>query len=249
VINMLPRRVMAATLLRSFAIQGSWNYRTLIGCGFAFALLPVLRTIYQGRPEEYQAAVQRHTAVFNSHPYLAPMALGAVAVLEGSEPPEVVERFKSAVRGSLGSLGDRLIWAGFRPVCVLVAVIAVMLGAGWATATLGFLLIYNVGHVGTRIWALRFGVTHGKRLGEQLRNVPVERVQHALQASGAFLLGAATVLLLAGRPLAPRVDLAWSAAGAIAVGLGMRFGARARIPVVLLLSAVALLSLLLGVLA
>src|SRR5262245_42922529 len=107
----VPRTALIRSFLRSFAIQGSWNYRTLIGCGFAFTLIPVLRTIYAARPEEYEAAVQRHTALFNSHPYLSPMALGAVAVLEATEAPAVVDRFKSAVRGSLGSLGDRLIWA------------------------------------------------------------------------------------------------------------------------------------------
>jgi hypothetical protein len=32
--------------LRSFAIQGSWNYRTLQGSGFAFALMPVLRYVH-----------------------------------------------------------------------------------------------------------------------------------------------------------------------------------------------------------
>jgi len=246
--TVLPRRVLAGTLLRSFAIQGSWNYRTLIGCGFAVALMPVLRTIYNGRPDEYQAAVQRHSAVFNSHPYLAPMALGAVSVLEASESPEVVDRFKSAVRGSLGSLGDRLIWAGFRPVCVLLALSALMLGASWFLVTGGFLVLYNTGHVATRVWALRFGLRHGKRLGEQLRTVPVERVQHVMQSLGAFLLGTCLVLLLAGRPLTQEVPLAWTLAGIIAAAIGMSFGARCRMPVVLALSACVLIGLVIGVL-
>ncbi len=244
----LSRSAMTATLLRSFAIQGSWNYRTLVGCGFAFALMPVLRTIYQGRPDEYQAAVRRHSAVFNSHPYLAPMALGAVAVLESSEPPEVVDRFKSAVRGSLGSLGDRLIWAGFRPLCVLLALTALMLGAGWVVVTGGFLVLYNIGHVATRVWALRFGLRHGKRLGEQLRTVPVERVQHVMQSSGAFLLGVCVVLVLAGRPFTDQISLRWTLAGALAAAVGMRFGARCRFPVVMAISATVLVSLLFGVL-
>ena len=245
----LPRRALAATFLRSFAIQGSWNYRTLVGCGFAFALMPLLRTIYSGRPDEYQAAVQRHSAVFNSHPYFAPMALGAVAVLESTESPEVVERFKSAVRGSLGSLGDRLIWAGFRPVCVLLALTAVMLGAGWFLVSAGFLIVYNVGHIGTRMWAMRFGLRHGKRLGEQLRSVPVDRIQWIMQSMGAFLLGTCLVLLIGGRPLSQETSLPWAAVAAVAAGIGMHFGARTRMPVVLAISAAALLGLLVGVIA
>jgi mannose/fructose/N-acetylgalactosamine-specific phosphotransferase system component IID len=246
-LTVLPRHRLAAMLLRSFAIQGSWNYRTLIGCGFAFALMPVLRSLYQNRPDEYQNAIQRHTSVFNSHPYLAPMALGAVALLEQSESPAVIERFKAAVRGSLGSLGDRLIWAGFRPVCLLLAIIAFMVGAGWATVTIGFLTLYNAGHIATRVWALRFGLRHGKRLGEKLRDVPVERVQQILHSLGAFLLGTTIVLLLAGRPMNLAVGTPWVVAGIAAAVVGMMIGARARTGIVITLSGTVLLSLLFGV--
>src|SRR5687768_7620641 len=134
----IPRAALWSSFARSFAIQATWNYRTFLGCGFAFAMLPMLRAIYADRPDDFQAAVQRHTTMFNSHPYLAPMALGAVTVLEATESPEVVDRFKAAVRGSLGSLGDRLIWAGFRPLCLLIALSAMMVGAGWAFVTVGF---------------------------------------------------------------------------------------------------------------
>ena len=44
-------RARAAMILRSFAVQGSWNYRTLIGAGFAFALLPALRALYGRDPD------------------------------------------------------------------------------------------------------------------------------------------------------------------------------------------------------
>ena len=245
----LPRSTVAQMLLRSFAIQGSWNYRTLIGCGFAFALLPVLRVLYAQKPEEYRAAVQRHTAVFNSHPYLAPMALGAVAQLEAKEPAAVVDRFKSAVRGSLGGLGDRLIWAGFRPVCVLLALAATLLGAGWLLVTGGFLLIYNVGHIGTRVWALRFGLRHGLHVGEKIRGSGVERVQLTLQRSGAFLLGVCVFLLAAGRPLAEELPWFWSVAALLAALTGALLGGRVRLPLVLALAAVALLTIVAGVLS
>ena len=33
-------------LLRSLVIQGVWNYRTMLGTGFAFALLPTLKRVY-----------------------------------------------------------------------------------------------------------------------------------------------------------------------------------------------------------
>ena len=69
--NRFPKLVIARVLIRSLSVQGSWNYRTLIGSGFAYALLPALRFIYRDRPAELQAAVRRHTELFNSHPYLS----------------------------------------------------------------------------------------------------------------------------------------------------------------------------------
>ena len=242
----IPRAALLSTLARSFAIQATWNYRTLIGCGFAFAMLPMLRTIYAQRPGEYQAAVQRHTTIFNSHPYLAPMALGAVTVLEATETPEVVARFKDAVRGSLGSLGDRLIWAGFRPLCVLLALTAVALGAGWAFVTLAFLLVYNIGHVGTRVWALQFGLRHGRRLAEQLRSAPVERIQDGLQVAGAFTLGVLSVLVLGGRLTGRALEPATLVAGIAAAALGVRFAGRVRWALVFAITVLTLASLALG---
>ena len=35
---------------RTFAVQGSWNYTTMVGTGVAYALLPLLRRIYAGDP-------------------------------------------------------------------------------------------------------------------------------------------------------------------------------------------------------
>ena len=42
------RRFLVRSFLRSFSIQGSWNYRTMIGGGFGHAILPALRWLYRG---------------------------------------------------------------------------------------------------------------------------------------------------------------------------------------------------------
>ena len=244
--NRFPKGVIARVLVRSLSVQGSWNYRTLIGTGFAYALLPVLRHIYEGRPAELQAAVKRHTELFNSHPYLSPLALGAVSALEDNERPEVIARFKSAVRGSLGTLGDRLVWAGWRPVCALFALLLVALGAHWAIAVFAFLLVYNAGHLWMRWWSLRFGLEHGKHVGEELRKLPVQTLQRTLDFAGALLVGALLPLVIV-RPALPGWGGAlFTAALVVAAMLGLRFGGRVRTPVALVLSIATLLALLVG---
>ena len=240
----LSRRARASMFVRSFAIQGSWNYRTLIGNGFAFTIVPALREIFRRRPEEYRAAVERHTTVFNSHPYLAGIALGAVARLEadGAEPA-VIERFKTAVRGSLGSLGDRLIWAGWRPVCVLLALILLAAGTPWWVPIATFLVIYNAGHIAIRLWGFRFGLRHGLRVGEELRRYSMGALQRGIASTGAFLLGFLLPLAAAGAILETRLPLGFSLAAVAAAALGLRLGASVRSAVALALAGFALLGL------
>src|SRR5690606_27816165 len=58
-------RVRASMFLRSFAVQGSWNYRTLIGAGFAFALLPALKALYGRDAGRLNDAMASHCRLFN----------------------------------------------------------------------------------------------------------------------------------------------------------------------------------------
>jgi len=218
--------------LRSFAIQGSWNYRTLIGGGFAFALLPALRAIYRGDPEGRDAAVRRHVHIFNSHPYLVGVALGAVSELEAERTdPETIERFKIAVRGALGSLGDALVWAGWRPASALLGLVLVFAGAPWWLGPLVFLLVYNAGHLALRAWGFRIGFRHGRRVGEVLRRANLAHVQRDIARAGALLLGMCLPLLL-GNGAAGAIRWPWLAAGVIAATLGLRSGNAARTPIV-----------------
>lgn len=234
--TMLPRRVRFATFMRSFLIQGSWNYRTLIGGGFGFALLPVLRLVHGNDRERLRAAVERHAALFNCHPYLASLALGAVATLEAEGEDEgVVERFKAALRGSLGMLGDRLVWVGWRPVCLLLALSIVLAGASWWVGVVVFLGVYNAGHLALRIWGFRLGSRYPRGIGERLRHSPLARIQGWLLGAGAFLIGLALPLLIVGAPARERLQLAgglpeawWWIVGGASAALGVWIGGRAR---------------------
>ena len=229
---MIDAVVRLRVFLRSFAIQGSWNYRTLLGTGFAFALLPVLRHVYRERTALH-AAVDRHAALFNSHPYLAGIALGAVARLEAEgAAPELIERFKAALRGSLGQLGDRLVWAGWRPACVLLALVVLLAGLPWWAALAVFLAVYNAGHLALRWWALRIGFESGRQVAERVRGAGLEVLRERIATGGALCLGAALPLLIA-RGVGPEPVAGWGSALAVAgAALGIHFGARIRTPVI-----------------
>lgn len=226
--------------LRSFAIQGSWNYRTLQGSGFAFALMPVLRWVHRDEPEKLQAAVQRHASVFNAHPYLAGVALGAVARMEADgEDPALVERFKNALRSSLGTLGDRVVWAGWRPACVLLGLFVLLATQSALAAVLAFLLVYNLGHFGLRWWALQIGVEYGMQVGDRLRRAPLARWHEVVIGGAALLLGLVLPLVASGGLTESRLPPHWMLASGIGVAAGWYLGAAVRLPILFLLVAVA----------
>lgn len=221
----LPLRVRAAMLLRMLAIQGVWNYETMLGNGIAFALEPALRRLPGGRGgERYRTAMARHSGYFNAHPYLASVAVGALARAElDGTPADQIERFRVAAPGPLGSVGDRLVWAGWLPLCSALALLAFGLGASPAGVVLLFLGTYNVMHLGLRIWGLHAGWTHGLRMAQALGN-PVLRhgPAHVARATaliaGIALPVAAQGIIGPGRVLLGGV-LAAVAAGAVLVTL------------------------------
>jgi PTS system mannose-specific IID component len=192
----LPFRTRAAIFLRLFAVQGSWNYEMLLGNGIAFSVEPALRLLPGGRGgPAYQAAMKRQVGYFNAHPYLAGIAVGALARAELSgETPERIERFRTACCGPLGSVGDRLVWAGWLPACSLLALAAFAFGASPAGVALVFLGCFNAGHVWLRAWGLRAGYRDGLRVAPAL-GAPLLRQGPAYVARAAALLAGIAIPL------------------------------------------------------
>jgi PTS system mannose-specific IID component len=219
----LTRACAAWVFVRSFVIQGSWNYHTMIASGFAFALLPALRRCLGPADEDLEAPLRRHLEHFNAHPYLASVALGATLRLEADgEDPETIRRFKVAVRGPLGSLGDALVWASWLPTVSLASLVVYWWGApGWV-AVLVFLGLYNAGHVGLRLWGFRAGLKEGRRVGRHLGQAALGVWTERIQSTAALLLGTLAGLILASDTGLVEPGLLWAGlAGAAFIGGAM----------------------------
>ncbi len=232
----LPFRTASSMFLRMLAVQASWNYETMLGTGIGFSVEPALRALPGGRGGvEYRTALARETHYFNAHPYLAAVAVGALARVEMDElPPPQIDRFRMALCGPLGSVGDRLVWAGWLPFSALVALLAYGLGGGPVVVMVLFLALYNVGHFGIRAWGLRTGWTHGMRVAGSLATPLLRRAPEYLARAVMSLCGLALPLAAArilGASGAPRqfADRGW-------------FGNR-NAPLILLLAGAALLGL------
>ncbi len=251
--NPLPPKIRARLLLRSFSVQASWNYQSLIGTGFAFLLLPELRRLYGGDRSALSEATARHAELFNSHPYLVTVAAGAVLRMEEEgAAPEAISRFKSALRGSLGTIGDRLVWQAWRPATALLAIVLLLVGLPWWAAVGAFLLAYNLLHLWLRAWGLEVGLREGLGVGKALREAPFQRLGSIASMAGALLAGAAAALAFGAWFIAADTEIGRSLQGAgwilgsVAAMAGLWFGLRIRAVATVLLFLVWLLDLVLA---
>ena len=225
----LPLNTWLRMYLRLFAVQGSWNYEILIGNGIAFCMEPALRLLPGGRGgTAYTEALSRHARYFNAHPYFAGVAVGSLAraELDGVQPA-LIDRFRTALAGPLGSVGDRLVWASWLPLCSLVALGAFGLNAGPFSVVAIFLVLYNIGHLSLRAWGLRVGFDKGLRVADSLGHPLLRRGPQYVGAVAALLAGisvplTARRLIADGRALAITVTIIAIVGGALLARYGER---------------------------
>lgn len=206
-------------ITRLFAIQGNWNYETLLGNGIGFCIEPALRRLPGGQHSpEFKAALARQSAYFNAHPYFAAVAVGALARVElDLEPAEKIERFRAALPGPLGSVGDRLIWAGWMPFCSLVALAVFGLGGSPGAVVGTFLILYNIVHVGVRVWGLNTGWNNGLRVASSLGH-PILRQGPPHVARLAALAAGISLPLAVGKVIGPGRVYSGIVLGAVIIG-------------------------------
>jgi len=148
---------MFRVLLRSFYIQSTWNSERLLGLGFCFCLIPIAHRLFESK-EELIYFLQRHLDFFNSHPYTATYALGAIANIEEQasmkkwEDKRPITVFKSRVIGPLGALGDTFFWQLVRPILGFVGIVLLSVIGIWGLVL--YLFVYNAFHFGIRIKGL-----------------------------------------------------------------------------------------------
>jgi PTS system mannose-specific IID component len=178
--------------LRSLLLQASWNPEGMQNLGLAYALFPALKKLYPD-PAEQAAAIRRHLAFFNTHPYIAAAILGGVLhheqrIARGEEDPARALEFKSALMGPLAALGDGFFWLSLKPALgALCAALVPVLGA-WAAVL--FLVLYNAVHFIFRWRLYRLGLELGDRVVEAIAKADLPGRGAQLRALAAASAGA-----------------------------------------------------------
>jgi PTS system mannose-specific IID component len=177
------------SLIRLLGVQAAWTYERMSGIGVGHAAAPLLRDLYrQSEPAERRAAVARSAEYFNSHPYLAGVAVGAVVRAErDGVPGPVISRLRTALSGPLGALGDQLVWAGEVPALMGLALAAVPLVGWWAVFMV--LVIHNALRLRLTLWGLDLGLEKGLKVGAALERSWLPRAAGEVQRIAAFAVG------------------------------------------------------------
>jgi mannose/fructose/N-acetylgalactosamine-specific phosphotransferase system component IID len=209
--------------LRSFSVQGSFNYDRMVGLGLAYVMEPLLGDLASATDgARYRRALARAASFFNAHPYLVAMGAAALARAERDAVPESqVERLKSALVASLGSVGDRLVWAGWLPVCSGAGVVAALTISPLAGVAI-FLVAYNVVHILIRWWGLVAGWRAGTRIAAALSGPAMQVALRVVGRAAPFAIGLAVPVLgerlLDGVPGMALPGVAVTAAAAFVLG-------------------------------
>ncbi len=233
------KKGMISAWLRLLTVQASWNYIRLIGIGIAFSSEPLLRDLPGGvGGERYNAALARAAKYFNGHPFLIGLAAGALARAEhDGAPAEQAGRLRTAIAGPLGSVGDKIVWAGALPVSSAIGLILAVLVSPVIGVSV-FLLMHNAVNSTLRTWALRTGWKGGMHVGKELGGRALKLSMRvagpvaalatglALPLVGAWLTRGLDSNALLGVALVATVGIAfarwiWPTLGALRFGLGV----------------------------
>jgi PTS system mannose-specific IID component len=217
----VPASTLRRVFWRCLFLQAAWNRRGMQNLGFAYAIDPALRRLYVDAGAR-NAALRRHLATFNCHPYTAAAIVGGAIhheerVAAGEEPAGAPLEYKQVLQGPLAAVGDGFFWAGLRPFFGALAAVGT-LALGWP-ALVAALLLYNVLHLWLRWTLFRAGYRAGDEVVLRLASLSLPAWASRLRNGGVVLagVGAGILALLA----AGRLGLAGGAVTLVAAAAGL----------------------------
>jgi mannose PTS system EIID component len=193
----VTKKELRATFWRQFFLQASWNFERMQALGYCYIMMPVLRKVYQGKPEALKAAVKRHLEFFNTQPYLAAPILGFSVAMEEQLSQEgadgdaaAINSVKVGLMGPLAGVGDSLFWLTFRPIAFSIG-IAMALNGNLLGPVIA-LLLFNAAHIAVRWYGVMEGYKQGLKLLQTLRGGALQRLTEgagvlAMAVTGAMI--------------------------------------------------------------
>lgn len=177
---------------RSTFLQGSWNYERMQNLGWAYALIPAIKRLYQTK-EEQAAALERHLEFFNTHPYVAAPIMGVTLALEeeranGAEIDDTaIQGVKIGMMGPLAGIGDPVFWFTLRPILGSLGA-SIALAGGNILGPIIFFVGWNLIRMAFLWYTLEFGYKAGSEITKDLSGGILQDITKGASILGMFIL-------------------------------------------------------------
>ena len=104
----------------ALVLQWCWNYEKMQGSGWGYAMVPVVKELYDDTAEQCRE-LERHSQFFNTNPFASALEFGACVALEEAYETEMSDSLKSALMGPLAAIGDTIASVLLRPPLWIMA--------------------------------------------------------------------------------------------------------------------------------
>ena len=91
----------------NWGLQWCWNYERMQAVGYAWAMVPIMKELYEGEEEQCRQ-LERHMQFYNCHPGGSALIMGANVALEENYATEAGDSLKIALMGPLAAIGDTI---------------------------------------------------------------------------------------------------------------------------------------------
>ena len=90
----LSKKALSSAAHRhNWALQWCWNYERMQAAGYAYAMVPVIKELYDDVDEQCRQ-LERHMQFYNTHPGASALIIGAGVALEEAYQPEIHDSLK-----------------------------------------------------------------------------------------------------------------------------------------------------------
>lgn len=165
--NLMDKKTFKKMFLRSFLLQGTWNYINGAGVGACYMMIPFIKKLYPNSEdkEKRAEALKRGMSYFNITPALSTFPLSIASRMEEQNKitsdfnANSINALKASLMGPLSGIGDSLFWGTIR---VIAAGIGISLAEqGNILGPILFLILYNIPNILTRWYGLKLGYNLG----------------------------------------------------------------------------------------
>lgn len=194
---MLTTSAAIRCLLRCRCLNAATSTRAMQQIGLLYALEPGIFALHPPGPGR-SAALLRHAAHSNTHPYLAPLYLGIVLslerqVAEGALPEEAVRGIGGTLSTTLSAIGDVFFEGALIPFWALLCIGLVL--AGWPMGAVAVTAFFFLCMLVLHTLVFFYGLRHGVAALGRLRNLSLVSQAWRLKCVNAVMLMAVLALM------------------------------------------------------